>query len=272
MAETKFQEDISMKIIKAKSNFKKSPKDRITVSYLETRLEALEQQWNEFITNHRKIVCEIKREELAKTSYYISDVYDQTEETYIEYKSLLRDTLFNLKASLNLENKGGEQTAVKLPKISVPKFSGKYSEWVSFRDLFASLIHNNPKVDDVQKLHCLKGCVIGEAEQLLRHIPVTSDNYKVCWAQLENRYNNKRYLANNILKKLTTQKVLVSESASAIKQLLDTTKESLHALKGIGVDISTWDIIIIHLVSQKLDSESRKQWEQKISDSISFPN
>ncbi|XP_026326215.1 uncharacterized protein LOC113234908 [Hyposmocoma kahamanoa] len=28
------------------------------------------------------------------------------------------------------EKKGGEQTAVKLPKITVPKFSGKYSEWV----------------------------------------------------------------------------------------------------------------------------------------------
>ncbi|XP_026333270.1 uncharacterized protein LOC113240236 [Hyposmocoma kahamanoa] len=274
---TKIQEDIATKIFKSKSNFKKSPKDRLTLSYIETRLETLERQWNEFISNHRKIVYEIRREELEKTSYYISDVYDQTEEIYIEYKSLLKDTLLNLKPSLNPdkgdEKKGGEQTAVKLPKISVPKFSGKYSEWVSFRDLFTSLIHNNPNVDDVQKLHYLKGCVIGEAEQLLRHIPVTSDNYKVCWAQLESRYNNKRYLANNILKKLTSQKVLVSESASAIKQLLDTTKECLHALKSIGVNVSSWDIIIIHLISQKLDPESRKQWEQKISDSNSdLPN
>ncbi|XP_026325015.1 uncharacterized protein LOC113234002, partial [Hyposmocoma kahamanoa] len=130
---TKIQEDIATKIFKSKSNFKKSPKDRLTLSYIETRLETLERQWNEFISNHRKIVYEIRREELEKTSYYISDVYDQTEEIYIEYKSLLKDTLLNLKPSLNPdkgdEKKGGEQTAVKLPKISVPKFSGKYSEW-----------------------------------------------------------------------------------------------------------------------------------------------
>lgn len=269
---TKVQKDISTKIIKAESNFKKSPKDRITLSYIETRVENLERQWNEFMSNHRKIVLDVKQEELEKTNYYKSDVYDQTEEVYIDYKSQLKELLVKLSGHNHDEkdkNRGGERTAVKLPKISVPTFSGKYSEWVSFRDLFTSLIHNHPKLDAVQKLYYLKGCMSGEAEQLLRHIPVTSENYQVCWAQLESRYNNKRYLANNILKKLTAQRVLVSESAGGIKQLLDTTKECLHALEGIGVNVSTWDVIVIYLISQKLDPESRKQWEQRISDTIS---
>ncbi|XP_063386735.1 uncharacterized protein LOC134672718 [Cydia fagiglandana] len=34
----------------------------------------------------------------------------------------------------------------------------------------------------------------------------------------------------------------------------------------MNIDVSSWDLIIIHLVIQKLDQESRKLWEHKISD------
>ncbi|CAK1589376.1 unnamed protein product [Parnassius mnemosyne] len=266
----KVQEDIASKIKKSQINFKKSPKERITKSYIETRLESLESNWTVFSQNHRKIVYELRKEDLEKSIYHTGDIYDQTEELYFEYKTLLKETLLRYSADNIVEpvNIASEKPSVSLPKITLPKFSGRYTEWVSFRDLFTSLVHKNPGIDDVQKLHYLKSSVTGEAEQLLRHIPITSDNYQVCWEQLESRYNNKRFLANNILKRLTSQRALVSESAGAIKQLLDTTKECLHALENIGVKTSDWDIIIIFLITQKLDPESRKQWEQRVSDSV----
>ncbi|XP_047993587.1 uncharacterized protein LOC125232020 [Leguminivora glycinivorella] len=72
---------------------------------------------------------------------------------------------------------------VKLPKITIPTFSGKYEEWTGFRDLFISLIHKNKDIDDIQKLHYLKAHLSGEAEQLLRHIPISSESYVQCWTQ-----------------------------------------------------------------------------------------
>lgn len=266
------QENIAAQINKSKVNFKKASKDRISLSYINTRLESLERHWLEFQSNHRKIILEVKSEELQKSSYIKDDLYDATEENFMDYKSLMREVIQKLKpdptASKSTASEGnkGTELNVKLPKIEIPKFSGKYSEWASFRDMFTSLIHNNGSIDNVQKLHYLKSSVTGEAEQLLRHIPVTSDNYKVCWTQLESRYNNKKYLANCILKKLTSQKVLTTESSSAIKLLLDTTKECLSALKNLGVSIHSWDVIVVFLISQKLDPESRKLWEQKVTE------
>lgn len=231
---TAVQADISNTIEKAFVNYKKSPKDRITLSYVETRLEVLEEKWKIFDENHRKIVLEVNSEELSKSSYCVNNVYDKTEETYIEYKSKLKEALLRLKPQptrfYSEVKKSSEHSVVKLPKISIPQFSGKYSEWASFRDLFSSLIHKNHSIDDVQRLHYLKSSLTGEAAQLIQHIPITADNYRICWNQLENRYNNKKYLSNQILKRLMGQKAVTHESASGLKLLLDTTKECLHAM------------------------------------------
>ncbi|KAJ0169499.1 hypothetical protein K1T71_015086 [Dendrolimus kikuchii] len=265
----KLQENILGQIVKSKSNFKKTPKERLNLCYVETRLDNLEQHWTDFTSNDQRIVMEFKKEELEVSSYVLNDIYNSAEEYYIEYKALLKDQLrkLNPESVSDKCSTGQQQLSVKLPKIEIPKFSGKYAEWASFRNLFTSLIHKNGNIDNVQKLHYLKSSVTGEAEQLLRHIPVTSDNYLICWSQLESRYNNKKFLANCILKKLINQKVLTTESSTSIKQLLDTTKECLYGLQNLGVDISSWDIIVIFLVSQKLDPESRKLWEQKVTES-----
>ena len=33
--------------------------------------------------------------------------------------------------------------SIKLPKIELPSFSGKYTEWTSFYDLFNASVHSN---------------------------------------------------------------------------------------------------------------------------------
>ncbi|XP_028163939.1 uncharacterized protein LOC114355340 [Ostrinia furnacalis] len=119
-------------------------------------------------------------------------------------------------------------------------------------------------------MHYLKSLLTGEAEQLVRHIPITAGNYKQCWSQLSSRYKNKRFLSNTLLKRLISQPNVV-ESSTAIKGLLDTTVECLNGLQNLSVDISTWDIIIIYIIGSKLDAESRKQWESKISSNDSLP-
>lgn len=269
------QENVKDNITKARVNFKKSPKDRITVSYVETRLEALEAQWQSFCDTHRQILSEVKKAEWLKSSYVQNTVYDVAEDMYIEYKTDLKEALLKLDNTVDLCKKipinEKSYCSVKLPKISIPTFSGRYTEWTSFRDLFVSLIDKNKSLDDVQKLHYLKSHLSGEAERLLRHIPITENNYKVCWTQLKGRYDNKKYLSNQILRRLMSQRVLQTESSSSTKELLDTMNECLSALQNLEIDISSWDIIVIYIMSQKLDPESRKQWESKANESDGLP-
>ncbi|XP_045446386.1 uncharacterized protein LOC123654528 [Melitaea cinxia] len=265
------QEDIRTKMLKVKTNFKKSPKDRLTVAYIETRLDNLEQQWTLFTDTHAKIISQVKRADLYSSDYHKNSVYDDVEELYVQFKTELKEMLYKLKApELEVKlssNSQGESSArrFKLPEIKIPTFSGKYTEWQTFRDLFLGLVHENKSLDDAQRFYYLRGHLTGEAEQLLRNIKVTSDSYQVAWEKLDSMYNNKRFLANGILKRLLSQKSLVSESASEIKNLIYTTSDCLDSIKNIGVDVSSWDILIIHIISAKLDKDTRKAWELKVS-------
>ena len=197
---SKLQLNNKLIIEKGRTNFKKSPKDRLTQSYIETRVESLEVQWKQFVDTHRRIIEKATDEELQRNVYFTADTYDLTEELYITYKSELKEHLLqtslrkSAQPSNNQQSQNGSTSNVKLPQISLPTFSGLYSEWVTFRDLFKSLIHKNDTLDEVQKLHYLKSHLSGEPEQLLRHIPVTASNYNECWSILNKRFDNKRFI------------------------------------------------------------------------------
>lgn len=46
-------------IVRNRTNFKKSPVERITKVYVTTRLANLEAKWTAFIETHKKIISEI---------------------------------------------------------------------------------------------------------------------------------------------------------------------------------------------------------------------
>ncbi|CAG9129402.1 unnamed protein product, partial [Plutella xylostella] len=265
-------------------NPKKTPKERIKRSYIETRLETLEQLWKDFKDGHKSIIVKITKQEDREDSYFEENTYETFEELYTQYKATLKEHLQpflepstpssppphtstpmgNVQKSLDDE--------VKLPMIEIPKFSGKYEEWQTFYDLFSSLIHNHKRLSPVQKLHYLKGNLVGEPEAMLRNFTTTNANYTEAWNLLVKRYNNKRFNCNALLKLLFTHRSINTESASLIKQLVDTFSTCLNALKNMEVQTDTWDLLIVYLVVSKLDTESMRQWEQHLSgSSIELP-
>lgn len=264
------QEDVKTKIEKSWINFKKCPKDRLTVSYIETRLESLEQQWQLFYNTHVRIISEVKKSELHSTNYHKDCFYDEVEELYIQFKSTLKELLRKDKFVSIGENSSSSGFSgnkdfhnFRLPEVKIPMFSGKYHEWVTFRDLFIGLIHKNSSLDDAQKLYYLKGYLTGEAELLLKNVKVTSENYNTSWEKLESMYNNKRFLANGIVKSLFNQRTLTGESASEIKKLLSTTTDCLESIKNLEIDLASF--LIVHIVTEKLDKATRRAWELKIA-------
>ncbi|KAJ0174410.1 hypothetical protein K1T71_009518 [Dendrolimus kikuchii] len=238
----KIQYDLQGKISSGFTNYKKSSKVRVTLAYLETRLDQLEKQWTQFEANHYNIVSKAENSDVP---YLKENIYDRVEEIYMSYKIDLKEALSIYKqighpsTSSNI-SKEADHAPLKLPKIILPSFSGQYLEWQTFHDLFETLIHKNTTLADVQKLHYLKCHLTGEAEQLLRHIPVTDANYESCWLLLKKRYSNKRYIANCTLTRLLGQRALSAESSSGIKLILDTTSDCLNALNSLGIDVSSY--------------------------------
>ncbi|XP_069356096.1 uncharacterized protein [Maniola hyperantus] len=265
------QKDRFENLMKADRNYKKTPKERLTKAYIESKLESLETLWSEFKSDHRQIASICGNQATIDTrkdlTYFTEDLYEQFEELYTIYKSVLKNKLEQFKPTQNSENSGScsSHNEVQLPSIKLPSFNGKYNEWQSFHDLFGSLIHNNSNLKSVQKLHYLKSCLSGEPENLLRNLPITDANYEEAWLLLKRRYDNKRLNCNAVLKSLFSIKQTSHESAGALKLILDTTLSCLNQLKNLGIDVRSWDSFLIYLVVSKLDVESHKQWETQMS-------
>lgn len=262
------------------TNTKKSPKTRLTRGYLETRLETLEDIWKKYTEQHDEIITSLNEETLKKISYDADTYFQKAEDNYLDLKSFIKDHIIEISKSdekstdtkdTSSECKHISKPKSKLPPISLPKFSGNYNDWMGFRDLFRSLIHNDANLSKVEKHHYLRSSLCGEADQLLKHLAVTEANYDKAWEAIENRFNNKRIIVKTILNRLLHQRGLLTENGHGIKELLDTTRECLNSLDNLEIDTSSWDAIVVHIVVSKLDNESHKLWEQSLGSSQNVP-
>lgn len=150
------------------------------------------------------------------------------------------------------------------PQMDIPSFNGNYHQWMSFKDLFIEAIHSNRSLNDAQKMQFLKSKLKGEAEKIVQHLNISSDNYQVCWEILNHRYDNKKIIFSSHINLIMNLPVMQQQSAANIKKIHDTTKECLYAIKNLGVDIDTWDPLVIHIVTQKLDSVTYNDYIQSL--------
>ncbi|KAG5862148.1 hypothetical protein JTB14_020552 [Gonioctena quinquepunctata] len=81
---------------------------------------------------------------------------------------------------------------IKLPDIHLSKFSGKFEDWLEFRDIYTSLIHDNERLNNIQKFHYLRGALEGTAAASISKITYTADNYEVALTTITNRFYNKK--------------------------------------------------------------------------------
>jgi hypothetical protein len=120
---------------------------------------------------------------------------------------------------------------IKLPKLDLPTFNGESHQWIPFRDLFTSTIHNNPKLGGAQKLQYLKASLKDQASTLLSSLQITDDNYAEAWEILTKRYENKREIVRAHLKRFFNQPNVTTETSESIRKVLDTTNEVMRSLK-----------------------------------------
>ncbi|KPJ01050.1 hypothetical protein RR46_05315 [Papilio xuthus] len=78
------QDELKQNISKAQINFKKSPRDRITTTYVEARLNTLELYWSKFTNNHDQIITKIDKNNRSQIEYFEEDVYSNVEENLLK--------------------------------------------------------------------------------------------------------------------------------------------------------------------------------------------
>lgn len=237
-------------------------KEPCSIPYCEYKMEVLRNFQME-IYNNNQLIWEhgpIVEQHGYKTDYYI------------EVETWLQDTMIALQEKVKplvqplgtyRQEAANNNNHIRLPKISLPSFDGNYLKWTQFRDLYVQLIHHQT-ISNAEKMFYLVGNLTGEALKLIQHLPVTNQNYESAWSILCTRYDNKRLLVTTLLNKLLGQQAIQVENATNIKNLHDITNECLMGLKNLGIQIDTWDPILIHILTKKLDKNTHTLYEQSL--------
>jgi len=251
-------------ITNAIKNYNKLGPDKRTRGAVESRLERLETNWGKFEKNHDTLIGKVTDND-KRHSYFTENVYAKAEEEYLQARATFSDALEGFhstaRRSVTASEGGSANRSRPLPKISLPKFNGRYQEWMPFRDLFVSMVGENAELTSVEKLHYLKANLSGDAARLIATIPITDENYERAWAKLTARFENKRILIKAQFDTLFELKPLVRKNAQELERLRSTVAEVMETLKSLGGPVDKWDYFIVHFVSHRLDPESHEAWE-----------
>ena len=148
---------------------------------------------------------------------------------------------------------------LKLPQLDLPKFSGTYIDWTPFKQRFDVSIHNDSILGDLEKFQYLISCLSGEALKLISPLQLTADNYSIAVHMLTERYENKRLIVRAYLNKIFQFQPVRSEAVAQLRRLQEVVHESVLALKFLDVELT--DAVLVHVIADKLDPDSHKQWE-----------
>ena len=111
-------------------------------------------------------------------------------------------------------------------KLELKRFNGRPTDWQAFIDCFDSVIHSNPKLNNIDKMNYLKSLVEGPAASAIKGLPLTSANYKMARDILEQRYGNKQLIISahmdNLLKLPVISSVTVLFSKVSLIQKIGT--------------------------------------------------
>lgn len=150
--------------------------------------------------------------------------------------------------------KMAQSPQIRLPELTIPVFDGSSENWLEFRDMFLSLVHEQPHLDPVCKLAYLKELV--DATKVTQIAGVYTGGYEEIWSQLRKRYDRPRRLIEAHYTRLATLPDNPRESQESLHRVIDHFRQYIRAMNVLGQPIGQWDAPLFSILFTKLPSEA----------------
>lgn len=217
-------------------------KDNPDIANIEVRYETLKTAFNAFEDGHQELL-EIDPEGGHSDEYEL--VCDNYFELAASVKKILApadvaSTTGSVPTTPGLTSAPhGPRRMVRLPEISIPQFSGKQVEWLTWKDKFESLIHDQPDLSLAAKMTYLEGALTGEAADKIAILTMRGTDYNEAWENLKECYDNKRLIISIHLDALLNLPLVdKSKLSEGLTKLADHARLHMKALTKYGIDVT----------------------------------
>lgn len=221
---------------------------------LQVRLSKYENLWQSFMETQEEI-----------------ELLDPSENQFIERESFENNyyrLVGNIKAYIESETistpQDDEHKSIPrtfMAPVPLPKFNGDPTKWLNFKNTFEALVHENKNFSPIQKFHCLKGALEDTASNVIESITISALNYTIAWSLVQERYENKQFIIDLHISGIIDYRPLQVESHRGLRTLYETLEGHLRSLEKLGIEVHTWDYILVNIIVRKFDEETRKAWE-----------
>ena len=156
---------------------------------------------------------------------------------------------------------------VKLPKLTIQRFNGELTTWMTFWDSFKSAVHDNPSLTDMDKFNYLRSYLERSALEAVSGLTLTSANYREAIDILQKRYGDKQQIISRHMDVLLNVEPVTSQhNVKALRHLYDLLESQMRSLRSLGVTSDSYGNLLSSVLLNKLPSELRLVVSRGIGD------
>jgi len=124
------------------------------------------------------------------------------------------------------------------------------------------MVHDDVLLSDIDKFTYLLGCLSGPALSVVAAFQVSEENYKKALERLKERYDKKVLILLEHVSSLFAISQMRKSDSSSLREILDTVAALRGSLLSLGTEQNAFEAILIQLVLQKVDSDSKHAYDR----------
>ena len=145
----------------------------------------------------------------------------------------------------------------RLPKLTLPTFSGDSPEWLSFWGSFDAAVNKKYGLSDIEKFNYLQAQLTGEAERAIGGFSLTSSNYAKAIDTLHKRFGQSSKIINAHMSALLELPQPYNR-VSSLKSFFDDMETNIRALEALGKFQDTFGDLLVPVTLRKLPDETKQ--------------
>ena len=134
---------------------------------------------------------------------------------------------------------------VKLPKLNISKFSGDFTQWKAFWDIFNTSVHKRTDLEQIEKFTYLKGLLEGDALRLVEGFSLEAHYYDEAVGLLQTTYGRDTEIKMCFVKKLL-ELDSPEVSAESLQQFRSNFECQIRSLNTLGLKLEELYTILLY--------------------------
>lgn len=145
----------------------------------------------------------------------------------------------------------------RLPKLTLPIFSGDHLAWQTFHDSFKAAVHNNTALNKIQKFNYLRAQLHGDASRAIAGLPLTDANYDHAIELLTQRYGQSHKIVHAHMQALLEINS-PNNSLSSLQLFYDSVEAHIRGLAALGKPEDAYGAMLVPIILGKLPVDVRR--------------